>query len=769
MNIKTKLSAAGILSLSIAQVVHAQSQPAEQSYAIEEVTVTAQKRAQSTQDLGLAITALGGEQMREQGIEDGTDLAAVIPNVSMQNIGGGGLPVVIVRGIGLQNFRVNDSPTTSFYVDEVYQTSIAAVEFSMFDMERVEVLKGPQGGLYGRNTIGGAVQVISAKPVVGEEANGFTSLSFGEYGQTNGEFGASLPVNDTMAVRVSGRIEQSDDKYWTDTVTGKKHGEEDRWATRAILAWEPTDTIDATFKIHGGADQSELALQRAVGIYAGNLGPFTPFSGLCASILAGNGTSADCVTLSGQTTSELGQDGNIYAAANGSQVLPAMDSNWMGASAVVNFQLSDAYTLTSVTAHDSLDYARNVNSDAIPIEFQNIAYGTEIDWWSQEFRLAYDNGGDLTWIAGANYSEDELSEASVLRGGEGILPAAFGGASYSNQYYDQNAESYAIYGHAEYALNDRWSTTGELRYTNETRSFSGIQQFMLPDDSQLLAITVDDSAEFSNVSGKVGVNFAANDNVLLFGSVSNGFKVGGFFGGFATDPSQLAAYDEETILAYEAGIKSDWLDGRLRANAALFIYEREDVQMGAREDLGEGVVSPKRLVNIGDVETHGAEVDFTWLPTENLTLNAAFGYTDAEIADSDYVNRSSLEIVGNLEGANIPNYSKYSSNLTGRYEHEIGANLLGHVQLEYSYRSERDLDLITTPEIEEAVFQEPSYSLLNLRLGLGDAEGGWGLSANIENLLDEEYRAEARGDGLYGVYEIYGAPRTWSLSANYSW
>ena len=788
---KTIVRSSMFLAVVAGNMAYAQQDSTEDLF-LEEIIVTAQKRAQSSQDVGLAITAISGAAMMEQGITSGNDIGKAIPNVDVKNHGGGGLGVVIVRGIGLQNFRINDSPTTSFYVDEVYQTSIAAVDFAMFDMERLEVLKGPQGGLYGRNTIGGAVQVISKPAVIGADANGFLNLTYGQYDQTNTEFAAGVPLSDKAAIRVSGRVERSDGKQYNSTVTGEDYGEDDRWATRVMLSLAPSESVDLQFKLHAGADNSELSLARSVGLYQ-NIGTgagLTALTGvpfysnlslallsgqssaaLCDSILAGNGSNSNtCATVSGVTPEAYGQtDGDIYSSSSAGYE-PKLDSTWAGASLMASFEFED-YTLTSISAYDNIDYRRFIESDATPVLLMQIDYGTEIDFWSQEFRLSYDGEENFSWIAGINYSGDKLEENTILYS-EGFLPLLYAATGltvvFAPQDYAQESEALAVYGHGEWQFADQWQFVGELRYTNEEKTFEGTSSLGDISGAIVPFLSVDDDTRFESFSGKVGLNWTPNDNMLYYASISEGFKVGGFFGGFATSIEQLEPYDEETILAYEMGLKTDWLDHRLRMNAALFYYDRKNVQSSAAD--ATATVRISRLSNIGDVVSYGGELDLTWLASQNLTLQLGLGYTDAEIVDSDFV-ASGLQVLdaASLEGANVPSYSKASANFLARYEQPIGASLLAHAQFEYSYRSERDLGIIINSAIEEAIFKEPSYELVNLRLGLADTEAGWRVSAFVENLFEEEYRVQIDGDGLYGMRELYGDPRVWGVGFNYEW
>lgn len=755
---------------------------------IEEIVVTAQKRDQSSQDVGIAVAAISAKTMLEQGITNGADLAKAIPNLSLQNIGGGGLPVVIVRGIGLQNFRINDSPTTSFYVDEIYQTSIASVEFSMYDMSRVEVLKGPQGGLYGRNTIGGAVQVISKAPEVGEDANGFISAGYGSYDRVSVEGGASYPLSDTMAVRLSGRYEKSGDQYTRSVVDGFNHGEIDKLAGRFQLRLTPSDSVDILFKVHGGKDHSETSLLRTVGLYqnyggAGGFGApnvslaliyglFGQPGMLCDSITSGNGSDpSSCATLNGQTPESLGLttgDEGRYDSA-GVSMLPAIMSDWFGASAVANFDINDDFTLTSITAYDKIDYNRTIDADATKAEFQDIEYSSKIKSYQQELRLAYDSNEKTNWLLGVNYAEDELTENTVLYGADGVLPLFFGGATWSPQDYVQKTKAFAAFGHGEWNVSDTVSLISELRYTNAKKTFAGGQQLGFADGTTAPFFTVADEISFNALSGKVGINWQPNDDMLVYANASRGFKTGGFFGGFATNPDELTPFDKETINAYEIGFKSDLADKTMRLNASIFYYDRQDVQMNAADPDPDAVVHIAHLSNIGDIKAYGAEVDLTWLATDYLTIQASAGMTNSEIDKSNFNFNGVLPLSGggSAEGRNTPNYSKFSSNVIARYERPVSDALFGHFQAEYNYRSSKDLSLITNPTMETPLFHEPGYGLLNLRAGITPQEGGWSLTASVDNVTESIYRVEARGDGLYGVRELYGAPRTWRLNVSY--
>jgi iron complex outermembrane receptor protein len=747
---------------------------------LEEVIVTAQKRAQSAQDIGMSVTAFSGDAMRTQRITQAVDLARTVPNVSSLNVSGGGVPILIVRGIGLQNFRINDSPTTAVYVDEVYQTSVATADFSMFDLERLELLKGPQGGLYGRNTISGALQVISERPDIGDEPNGYMHLEYGDYQRTQVEGGYTLPLGDSAAMRLSGRWEQSDDAEWENILTNEEHGEIDRWAGRGLFRFAPSDDIDLLLKIHGGNDESELPLMRALPVLedlgtaadagvpipnAENVGLANFAPNTCSSILAAQGVKPQCANNTSITNQEYGLgsgDGDRFdSVANRAGYL---DNSWGGASFNASFTFGD-YVLTSISAYDSLDYRRVSDLDALPITWAEADYQTDIDAWSQEFRLAFEGDGNVNWVAGINYAEDDLEEDTFFDGSEGAFPAVLSGALSVRQDYEQHTDSFAAYGHLEWGFSESWNLIAEARYSDVEKTFEAQEYLGFTGGSEAPFIAGKDDTSFDNLSGKLALEWDVTDEAMLYGSISSGFKTGGFNGGVVFSSESLKPYDEETVLAYELGAKSDWMDGRVRLNGAIFYYDREDVQQTATDISGD--VSVTRLTNVGDVEVYGAEMDMTWLATEGLTLQLSLGWTDSELDDSDLFSSTVPGVPQSpIEGTNTPNYSKYSGNFLGRYEHSVTDNLLGFAQVEYSYRSDRDLNLVTS-KVEEAVLEEDGYGLTNIRLGLGPESGQWHAIVFVENVTDESYRILLRDNGLRGMHTLYGEPRIWGVSFTY--
>lgn len=764
-------SAAGC-SLAIGwQSVAAQDAP---EFSLEEVVVTAQKRSEGVQDTPIAIAAFTGEQLRERQVDGVARLAEQVPNVQLYDLAGGGVPVVVIRGIGLRNSRINDTPTTAVYVDEVYQTSIAQLQSSLFDLQRVEVLKGPQGGLYGRNAIGGAIQYLSARPNV-DSVEGYAEARYGRYDMVALEGAVGGPLSETLAVRLAGQVERSSDTYFRSVPGGYDHGEADGWAARVGVQWRPSDTFDLYLKLHGGEDQSELPLTHVVAAFEPS-GP-SPIPGrslaslrgvYCSSVLTGAPPEPNrCTTVAGQTPASLGVVSRYDSASLGR---PELNMEWGGAAMSARWSVGGV-ELTSITAWDELDYGRTTDLDSIPTVQLHIDYRTEIEILSQSLRAAFSPLQALDVLVGVDASEDTLRENTDLAATDGLLPFAFRTTRFQ-QPYEQTTRSWAAFTRLDFSLSSAVSVAGEARYTQDDKRFTGgvylpeFGSFVSPRTGETLFI--DDDKTFSAWTGKLILQYEPTEDLMLYASLARGFKTGGFFGGTVTTTAQLEPYDNEFIDALEIGTKTEWLDHRLRVNLAAFYYEREDIQANGSR-LEESGVSLDRLTNIGDGETIGVEAEILVAPTPQFLAGFAAGYADTEIVESDFVVQS---IFGGAPsspvGARLPNQPEFSANGFVRQELQFRSGHRVFLRADYTWQSDMDLDLAVTVT-EEAFLREDSYGLLDLSCRFESSEGAWSAAVFVNNVAEEKYRVVARDITSGGLYEIWGAPRTWGVSLSRRW
>lgn len=755
---------AALSVLALAQPAAAQEREAQ----LEEIVVTAQKRSERLQDIGMSIQAFDARALAERGVTDVQGLTQATPGVRLLESTGGGVPVLIIRGIGLQDFRINNTPTAAIYVDEVYQTSVAQAGLAFFDLERLELLKGPQGGLYGRNTTAGAVQVISRRPVMGEQ-QGYGRVEAGSFGAIDAEAAWNLPLGEHAAARISARRVTSDSGYTKAMPSGQDHGAQDKWAVRGLVLLQPIDEARVLIKVHAGGDQSETPLLRPVGTWAPGLsatpgvgaGAYANFvlgqastSAICPALLAGRKDNSACAMLNGLTPASLGL-GNDEHASLGSR-LNRLGNRWLGVSAQADIQLGEL-ELTSITAVERFHVGRDTDWTPVGAVQQDIYYRSDIAAYSQELRLAR-RSASLDWLVGLNLARDVLEEDSLLHAQTGLVPFAYRTKTI-RQPYRQTTAMQSVYGRLDWRFTDAMSLVGELRYTREQKDFSGGTYLT---DRSLYLVQVDRSASFGDYSGKVALEWKPRSGLLAYASLSRGYKSGGFFGGFATNPAQTLPYDPEIVLAYEAGFKSDWLEGRLRANGSVFYYDYQGLQGFGRET--SGAVQIQRLTNVGDAEVKGAELELSLAPLPGLLLEAAATYTSGSIKSSRVTAPDVFASTRrSLEGQPLLNTPELSVMLRARYETDLTDDLSLTVQADYLFNGEQRLGyIISAPE--RPLFEEGAYGLVGARAAIASAAGRWEAAAWVKNAADERYRTTARGDSFGGFFELYGPPRTWGAS-----
>lgn len=746
---------------------------------LERIVVTAEKTESTVQETGMVVNSFSADELLEGGINDIDGIVSLIPNVQLLDATGGGVPVVFVRGVGLADFRVNNSPAAAFYDDEIYKPSVAMMASSFFDLERVEVLKGPQGGLYGRNANAGAIQVISAKPTLyGEE--GYLDIGLGQFGKTELEGAYNALLTDKLAMRVSGRRVASGDTYMRSVQPDgagsfdyKKHGAKDEWASRVQFYYEPSDRFDATLKLFAGADKSDIALLKPIGIWEGSdtmvpgLADGALTNQVCAPLLAGRRDDTQCATITGQTPEQMGL---LDAFDTASSTINKLDNEWQGLTLSMNYKLNNGVVLSSISHLESFDHVRPSDWDAVGGSYQDIYYQTDISAFSQEFRVAYDTN-NWRFFGGVNIAKEELEEDSTIIGNIGIIPVGFGHTEV-HQKYKQDVDAYAVFGRVDYAVTDKFDLVTELRFTKEEKSFAG-QTYLRnpagsndPTQEMLLVDATQPKANFEDVSGKITLNYKANSNLLTYMSVSRGFKSGGFPGGLVLSNDGAEKYDSETITGYETGFKSDLMDQRLRFNAAVFYYDYSNLQGSARVP-AVGGVTLDRFQNIGDAEVYGFDAELTYLLSDNWLVQAMLGHSEGKITKSLATQLSPLtgeEFA--LEGKELSYKPDFSANLLIRHDFELQSGYGGYAQLVYDWRSAQNFTYIGNLA-EQAVFTEGAYGLVNFQVGISKINSDWQFSAFVRNLTDTRYRTNARADDLGGAYEIYGAPRIWGVKANY--
>lgn len=788
------LSLAAAVALALpGTTVHAQ--------ALEEVVVTAQKRAQSMQDVGIAVTAFTSRQLDELGITKPIDLAAQTPGLEIKNTVGNSNPVITIRGVGLNDYNTNNNPSAAVHVDEVYLGSNGYLGFQLFDIEQVEVLKGPQGTLFGRNTTAGSVNFFTRKPSQTLEAN--IEAQYGNYNKRELKGGVGGPLTDTLGARFAFISNQADghlDAQPTPAaavgytpIPGQidplssfagddSLGDTDTQAARLSLQWQPSDALDVLLSVHGSHDKSELWVPSQIQdhhfVAGGTPAALQVLQGFNTSLSGDPAVPFPPLPLTEFTVPGLSDAYDVYV-----NQVPEVDGKQYGAMLKIDWDLPFA-TLTSITGTEVLDREQQYEYGS-PLRIYNTPFSDDLSQWTQELRLTGERGED-NWVVGAFYMEDEVDfskEVSLIdvttmaltpRLLSFLPPEAADEfyslplSGYADIDYVQEGESWAVFGQYEWRFDPRWNLTTGLRYTQEDKTFrggtvgrsaaAGYPSLMnvLYDD---LPLSVDKAYDADDLSGKVALDWTPHDDVLVYLSYSKGFKSGGFDGSTILRESATEPFDAETLWSTELGFKTTLLDGSMQLNGALYHYDFEDMQAEVTVLLESGNTESVRR-NAGKAEIIGGELEVWWRPLTGLDLRAGVAALDSGILEFDSDDPAEAAL---YEGNDVPDAPELTYNAMARYEWPLGDQLRMSAVLDVSHSEEAYRDLNNT----EAYMAE-SYTLWGARVGLGAEDGRWEAFLWSQNLTDEQYQVRASSPP-HGLVAFHNMPRTFGIGLTYEW
>jgi iron complex outermembrane receptor protein len=727
-----------ILSAFAASAAQAQSEPQE----LDVVIVTAQKRAQDTLDVGLNVAVVGSQELAARRVTQVADIAAFTPNVGIKENMPGILPVVTIRGVGLNDFSVVNNPSAGVYVDEVYLSSLALMNFDLFDLERMEALKGPQGTLYGRNSTAGAINVVTAKPsFAGRESR--LAVSYGDYETLDVDGMINVPLSDTLALRLAGKYARQGEGYFLNRSLGRDIGRRDVRMARAQLLWRPTPDVDVLTKIEIQKSRSEVGAPEFFGL---TRPPGAPADLVCPG-------SPGCMDLLGYRD----VDGDPFKGEY--SVDPSYDFDQRALTTRVNADLGRA-TLTSVTGYIDFKRQWGADTDAGPFPELDFIARDRVHQLSQELRLA--GSTDRTeWQAGVFASRDRVKTAY-----DGDLRALFN--TRLSTFADQTSKSAAIFGNLERKLAPTLSLVTGLRYTWEEKYNNGFDKDLVSEcPASFLSMvpcgagpvtlaSIDRGIEDRNWSWKVGLNWKPDPLTLVYALVSQGVKSGGFFSGVATTSAQLQPYRPETLVDYEIGIKQRLPKAGLSWSGSAFYYDYTDVQTFIRDE--SGGLPIQRLGNVRDATIYGADLDASLSPPglKGLDLTAGLGILHTELGEFS----SSAGLVP--KGNQLPDAPKVSFNLAAAYTLRLGDDLRGRAQVDGHRNGKSFKDALNDPLIVA-----PAYWLWNARASVLSSSDDWEVAVWVKNLADKRYLTQAVNNLPLGVgFRVYGAPRTWGVSVS---
>jgi iron complex outermembrane receptor protein len=735
--IRVSLPLMGLMTLGCigpaAAQTSAASAPTPEDHPLEEIVVTAQKRAQNINDVGIAISAFDSATIENLGFHQPSDVAFATSNFAVNTLVTD-VPNFTIRGVGVNDYAINQATSVGTYVDGIALSSPVLLNFQMFDTEQVEVLKGPQGTLYGRNTTGGAVLFTSKGPTDTFEADTYDEV--GNYGYYMIESAISGPLSNTVAARLAVNDTQSDG-YQKSLTTGRTNGGLDKLSARGIVDWKPLDGLKFRLILHVGKDKSDLDAFVKPGF-------------------GGNTSSAGTI-----------------ATADG---IPYENAEAEGAALTADWDMG-AVTLTSVSGYDHLNRFEYADTDGVPAGGPiDQMEQSDVKQVTQELRAASSGHGPLTWVTGLYWSRDEIGDGTTYVVPGALYPTAAFGIPSPYPYvttigntYDQISTSKAVFGQVEWDPANQWHLTGGLRYTRDNKQLDNVTAPWTvnpeigqgpaaqigPVESGELFPAASYSKDFSAVSGKVGVDYHLNSDALFYASVSKGFKSGGFQGTLVFSPASIIPFGNETVLAYETGSKLTLAGGRVQVNSAIFYYDYKGVQaQGTLKGAGGGVANLFALQNIGNAKNYGAEVDVQAAPTDRLNLSAGVGYLDAKVVEPQI---EEVRVDGRL--AMSPTWN---ANGRARYNLVESSNAHWFVQGDFHFQTREDFDIYETPFL-----QEPAYWVWNGGLGVEALDGKWKTMLYGRNLADRSYRVGGFANGTAGNVEIFGPPRMYGISFSY--
>ncbi len=671
---------------------------AQDNFRLEEITVTATKMgATNLQETPLAITAFTTDYLEKTGVKDVRDLAFATPNLVLaQN---GNSAQIYIRGIGSNNSFAGGETSSTVHLDGVYIARPGAVFFNFLDVERIEVLRGPQGTLYGRNSVGGTINIISRKP--SNELQAKVQGTVGNYDLWRAEGYISGPIiEDKLSASVSASRSKRDGYFKNVVASGNDRGSEDNWSIRGQIRATPNENLEILVRADYMDDQGIAASNQAL------LMPFYPVAG----------GPEDPVTASIR--------GDWHKVALNTPSI--FDRYLAGVSAEITYEFSEAAVLKSLTAYRESKTDTLNDTDATNLNRQTTALIEKQDQFSQELNLS----GRLDrakYVFGLYYFEEHIATS-----GEGVF--AITPANFKTQPHPiVDTKALAAYGQVDYDFTEQFTATLGMRYSHETKDFeqrlnrvNGTTGVSLPG----FPVTYFREGTYKAWTPKFGLQFKPTDNAMLYATVTRGFKSGGF--NFSSG-NAVHGYNPEKLWSYEVGFKSDFADNRVRLNGSAFYYDYKDLQVQAF--ITPGVTD---ITNASDAKIKGFELELLARPVQGLDIGGTLNHLDAT-----YKNFPAAPITGgtfDATGKRLNSAPKWSYTAFAQYSFDLGDAGSVYVRGEYGWKSRQFFTVVN-----DNIQTTPSYDIINASIGYTSPDDRWQVIVYGRNLGNEQYLISTGG------------------------
>ncbi|MDJ0836853.1 MAG: TonB-dependent receptor [Acidobacteriota bacterium] len=694
--------------------LRAQDGPAdgEEGYVIEVITVTATRRKADLQKTPISVTAFSGEEVEEARLNSVEDISMLTPSLVITN--NSELSRAYIRGIGNQNVFIGSDSSVAMNLDGVYMARPTNVFMDFLDVERVEVLRGPQGTLWGRNATGGSINVITRKPT--EITDYQVDLLAANYSQQTVRGVINQPFNDQMIMRLA--VLSSDRDGWVTNPSGRgpdKLHDREVSAARLSLRFMPSPFWDILFQ----ADTNDVSGTGTAFI------PSTP--GLAHQLGA---IFYDDPWIAANSAIDRTQEKDELF----------VDQAFFGYNLKAQYKTSNDLTFTSQTSWRGTRYDRFLDTDGTEIDVVDFRQHESHDQAAQEFQLASSPDARFEWVAGLYYFWEDVIWTGTIRTPFGT-PTDEVEPGTIPVFAELDTNAYAAFFHGNYRYNDTTTLTVGLRYSKEEKHFSSFG-----------GAAQDDTADWDALTPKLGVSYQADDNHLIYGTVSRGFKSGGYNGAVVQDP-----FDPEFVWSYELGWKGALAANRLNVSANTFYYDYSDLQVQTFTGL-----DLMRITNAAEAEVSGLEVDFVGRPAQNWGIAGGFAFLDGTY--EEFIAAHPFDGPTDLAGADIPVAPDFSYNIRLRYEkvNEDGSAWLGRIAWQWQ-------DDVSFSEFGNPNTTQKAFGTLDARLETALAGGKWRIGIYGRNLADQHHYTSMLNLNFSrdGVTSINGAPRTYGVEFSY--
>jgi len=773
----TLLAVLGLMLIAVPTLSYSQQ-------ILEEIIVTAQKRDENLQVVPISVTALSGEQVQALGMTDFTEITQQIPGLQL-SAWSPNLTIFSLRGVSQNNFQDHLEAPVAVYMDDAYIGSLNGISGQLFDMKRIEVLRGPQGTLFGRNATGGLVHYLS-NDASEAETNGYVRLEAGDFGRAGAEFALGGSFSDTVRARIAGRWSEMDGYIkGVDTFlpgggpllfpgSGQDIGGTDGFALRATMQVDFSDALVGNFWVKYSEDNNV-----PTGGYVFETCELDA-DGLCPQDEFGRAiTSPGVQDLFGLPTDEHLNYGEHPGILNREQI---------SMTARFDYAMDSGMEFTSITNYMALDKFYDEDGDALAVPI--LTFQTFVDWkqWSQEFRLA-GNTDSSKWQVGFFYLDMENDGGTTVTGAPGfgnivasgrILGAGgvdtalatanpFNGFEGANgrQLYLLDSRNWSVFGQADFDLSDRLTLTAGLRWSQDDKDIGWVLDFKDNFNPVPVVITTDgdlaaakpgvNTIDYGDWAGRLALNYAVSDSTIVFGSVNRGIKGGNWsLGVGANITPDSFQHKEEVLWSYEAGFKTE--GDSYRFNGTIFYYDYSDYQAFS-------LAGGAPLVANSDASAVGGELELFLYPTDNwdIILGAAFidSEVDEVVGPFSVINPGGG--VGNaIRNAELPNAPALSLNYLFRYNFDLGAGNLA-VQIDGVWNDDQFLEVTNGT----GTFQK-AYNVSNARLTYTGADGKYSIAGWVRNFTDETYKQYSLDLGALGVTTYYAPPTMYGVTAQFN-